>query len=93
MVETLGEAWNLGWRLVARCIDGRVDQGRGSAKCDWSYELDMMTLVATRGRAFPLADMASRIKCPRCGCLRVRIIYVLPGQSVPQFGKMSNGMW
>ena len=36
--------------------------------CDFRTELDLQTLVCTRGRGFPLALLASRLKCPRCGC-------------------------
>ncbi|MCZ4076263.1 hypothetical protein [Agrobacterium sp. LMR679] len=52
MVETIGEAFNADWQLFARCVDGRVDLGHAALKCEWRYDLDMMTLVATRGRDF-----------------------------------------
>ncbi|MCZ4073554.1 hypothetical protein [Agrobacterium sp. LMR679] len=58
MVETIGEAFNADWQLFARCVDGRVDLGHAALKCEWRYDLDMMTLVATRGRDFPLASIA-----------------------------------
>lgn len=38
-------------------------------------ELDLETLVFTRGRAFPLSWLASRLKCPRCGCWRVAVVF------------------
>ncbi|MCZ7500708.1 hypothetical protein [Agrobacterium sp. ST15.13.015] len=79
MVETIGEAFNADWQLFARCVDGRVDLGHAALKCEWRYDLDMMTLVATRGRDFPLASIAGRLRCPRCGNRRISVTFVLPG--------------
>jgi hypothetical protein len=93
MIETLGEAWNADWHLMARCARGMIDYGRSATKCEWSYNLDMMTLVATRGRDFPVADLAKRLRCPRCGCREIRVIYVMPGDRIPQRGKMAIGKW
>lgn len=77
-IETLGQAWNAGWRIKARCPVGRIDLGKASRKCDWNYELDVMTLVATRGRDFPVMRMADVLRCPRCGCRKIAIMLVLP---------------
>jgi hypothetical protein len=55
-VETLGEARSQGWRVTVRCADGRTESPRSqsSRECSYRRELDMETLVWTRGRAFPL---------------------------------------
>jgi hypothetical protein len=41
-------------------------------------ELDLATLVWTRGAAFPLARLESRLKCPRCGSRRVVLLFEPP---------------
>ncbi len=55
-IETIGEAHSLGWRVVARCVYSRADgpNSKSSRECIYRKELDMETLVWTRGRAFPL---------------------------------------
>lgn len=77
-IETIGQAWNAGWQISARCVHGKVDNGQSARKCDWKYGLDLMTLVATRGRDFPLARVAERLRCPRCGCRDISVLYHVP---------------
>jgi hypothetical protein len=81
-VQTLGEAWKLGWRVRARCYwTGPNKSGRRSVVyCDTTVELDMQTLVWTRGEAFPLDQLASRLKCPQCGLMKVRVYFEVPNQ-------------
>ena len=40
-------------------------------ECGYRAELDMETLECTRGRGFPLARLAERLRCPRCGRRKV----------------------
>jgi hypothetical protein len=48
-------------------------------ECVYSAELDLQTLVWTRGRDFPLVRLENRLKCPRCRSRRVRLAFmVLP---------------
>jgi hypothetical protein len=56
-VETLGEACSQGWRVTLRCADGRSEcpRSQSSRECTYRRELDMETLVWTRGRAFAVA--------------------------------------
>ena len=81
--RTIGEAWKLGWRLTARCLWGTEDphsrSKRRTIECDTSAELDMKTLVWTRGDNFPLDQLEGRLKCPRCGGRRVKVIFSVPG--------------
>ena len=77
-VETLGEAWNLGWRVHIRCAWGKRDGLKSIRECLFSAELDLQTLVCTRGRDFPLARLAERLRCPRCGSRRVAVLYDPP---------------
>jgi len=57
--------------------------------CDTTVELDMHTLVWTRGEAFPLDQLASRFKCPNCALMRVRVYFDVPNQ--PNAGVVANG--
>jgi hypothetical protein len=41
-------------------------------------ELDLKTLVWSRGAAFPISGLDSRLKCPLCGSRRVALIFDLP---------------
>jgi hypothetical protein len=83
-VTTLGEAWKLGWRARARCHwlapGPKSSHGRLQVQCDTSAELDMKTLVWTRGDQFPLDQLETRLKCPRCGQRRVTVVFEIPNQ-------------
>ena len=75
-VETLGEAWSLSWKMHIRCLyDGREGLKHKRA-CGFRQDLDMMTLVCTRGRDFPLARIAERLRCPRCGCREITMMFI-----------------
>jgi hypothetical protein len=80
MVETIGEAFSLGWQLKARCAFGNREGMKSVRQCTWTYDLDMLTLVATRGRDFPLSMVASRLRCPRCESRAVSVAFVPPSQ-------------
>ena len=75
LIETLGEAYALGWRVHIRCADDGREGMKSRRACLFRCELDMQTLVCTRGRAFPLARLAERLRCPRCGSRRVTVMY------------------
>jgi hypothetical protein len=79
-IETLGEACSQGWRVTVRCAYGRSESPRSqsSRECSYRKELDMETLVWTRGRAFPLSRLESRLRCPRCGSRYVVVLYEPP---------------
>jgi hypothetical protein len=83
-VETIGDAHSLGWRVIARCTHGREDGPRTQSNqaCTYRKELDMETLVWTRGRAFPLSRLESRLRCPRCGSRDVVVLYQPPSRAV-----------
>jgi hypothetical protein len=76
--ETLGEAWSLGWNIHIRCLyDGREGM-KLKRSCGFKQELDLMTLFCTRGRDFPVARIADRLRCPRCGCREVSVMFTTP---------------
>jgi hypothetical protein len=79
-VETLGDAYSHGWRVIVRCSYGRSEGPRSpsSRECNYRKELDIETLVWTRGRAFPLSRLESRLRCPRCGSRYVVVLYQPP---------------
>jgi hypothetical protein len=81
-VETLGQAWKLGWRVRVRCLwFGPAKRNERSIPwCSTSADLDMKTLVWTRGEAFPLDQLASRLKCPRCGNRNIQVVFDVPNQ-------------
>jgi hypothetical protein len=64
MVQTVGEALDLRWRLTARCAGGKREAMKTVCACVETYELDLRTLVWTRGRAFPLSSLETRLRCP-----------------------------
>jgi hypothetical protein len=90
-ISTLGEAYSLGWGLRMKCRRG---DHRGIVKidaCRFETELCIKTLVATRGRAYPLARIADRIRCPNCGDLGVMLAFDVPGSPIPNFQPVYYG--
>jgi DNA-directed RNA polymerase subunit RPC12/RpoP len=83
-VETIGEAYSLGWRVKVRCVHSREDgaHSKSSRECLYRGERDMETLVCTRGRAFPLSQLHSRLRCPRCGSRNIAVMFEVPRNAV-----------
>jgi hypothetical protein len=77
-IETLGEALSYGWRVTARCAAGKQDGMHRHRECVYRAELDMQTLVWTRGKAFPLAWLSTRLRCPMCGSRRIAVVFIPP---------------
>jgi hypothetical protein len=80
-VETLGEAYQLGWQLTARCAFGSRDGMKSIRECKYRAPLDMQTLVWTREPNFPLSRLESRLMCPQCGSRRVAVLFQVPPQA------------
>ena len=81
-VETLGEACSRrdGAHRALRgtaAPKGRVRRIESRMQLP-AKELDMETLVWTRGRAFPLSRLESRLRCPRCEYRYVVVLYQPP---------------
>lgn len=49
--------------------------------CNFRREPDLETLVCTRGRAFPLGRLAGHLRCPRCGCRQVAVMFGPPREA------------
>lgn len=74
-----GASYDMYGRTIAehlgKHIPGRPSGRRQYVWCDTSVDLDLPTLVWTRGEAFPLSLLASRLKCPSCGLMKVRVYF------------------
>jgi hypothetical protein len=84
-IRTLGDAYSAGWGIRIKC--GRGDH-RGIVKidpCRFEADLSMETLVCTRGREFPLARIASRLRCPNCAEMGIHVLFDVPGSPIPVF--------
>jgi hypothetical protein len=70
-VETIGEAYSYGWRVTARCAHGKQDGMHRHKECVYRAELDMETLVWTRGRGgstVPLGEPTALSVVRIAGC-------------------------
>jgi hypothetical protein len=78
-IETLKPVRKIGASLsVAPMARSEGPRSQSSRECNYRKELDMETLVWTRGRAFPLSRLESRLRCPRCGSRYVVVLYEPP---------------
>ena len=50
-------------------------------RCVYRKQLDLETLVATRGPNFPLSRLESRLMCPACGNRRVTVVFEPPSNA------------
>lgn len=82
-VETIGEAYSLGWRVHVRCKGGRPEDAgpKSSRECGNRRELELETLVWTRGRAFPLTRLESCLRCPKCGNRNISVMFDPPANA------------
>ena len=76
------DALNLGWKLKVFCRFGKRDGMKSIRECNASAEVDLETLVWTRGRDFPIARLDSRMKCIRCGSRQVFVAFEPPAGEV-----------
>jgi len=76
-----------GWRIYVRCGRGPNDLGlKRVARCNVYYELELGTMLWTRGKDMPLGLLSGRMQCPRCGSRRVTVHFSPPmlGLSKPR---------
>jgi hypothetical protein len=78
MIETLGDALNASWRITMRCAWDKHDEMKTRPECTYRRKLDMATLVATRARDCPIAQLEQRLRCLQCGSRRVAVIFEVP---------------
>lgn len=80
-IETLGDAWSHSATVWMACAFGPYTKGmQRGRECNKRVALDMETLVCTRGRDFPIARLAERLRCPRCGSRDLRVVWNFPAQ-------------
>lgn len=78
-IETLGDAFSYSAVVWMACAQGPFEgpMKRGP-ECIYKKNLDLETLIATRGRDFPIARLAERLRCPRCGSREIRVVWRFP---------------
>ncbi len=79
-IETLGDAMTYSINAWMECAYGNREGLKSIRPCSFRKTLDMETLVCTRGRDFPMARLAERLRCPRCGSRKVRLVWNMPSQ-------------
>jgi hypothetical protein len=77
-VETLGMARSLGWRVHMRCAQGYREGTKSMRRRIYRKQLDLDTLVCTRGPNFPLSRLESRLMCPACGSRSITVVFEPP---------------
>lgn len=77
-VETLGQAYSCDWQVHMRCLDDGMRGLKHRRECGYRTDLDMKTLVATRGRDFPIGRLAQMLRCPKCGCREINVLFKPP---------------
>jgi hypothetical protein len=85
-VETLGVARSLGWKVHMRCANGYRLETCSMRRCVYRKQLDLETLVATRGPNFPLGRLEGRLMCPACGNRRVTVVFEPPSNAAQMGG-------
>jgi hypothetical protein len=78
-IGTLGDAWERGVTAWMACAHGKREGLKTKRECMYRCELDMETLVCTRGRDFPLVKLGQCLRCLRCGSREVRVVFRFPG--------------
>jgi hypothetical protein len=73
----------MGWRVRVKC-DARGENWRAihrdpTVPCHSTHELDMKTLVWTRG-ALPIDELRQRLKCPICGSREILVYFEVPNE-------------
>ncbi|WP_246105276.1 hypothetical protein [Rhodoligotrophos appendicifer] len=73
--KTLKDAYRLGWTVHVKCAFGKRDGMKSIRECIDNQQLDLRSLMWTRGAEFPIDMLASRLKCPSCGSRRVLVVF------------------
>jgi len=58
-----------------------AQEDRTLIACDTTVELDMVTLIWTRGERMSLTLLQERLRCPRCGNRTVQVFFDSPNQA------------
>jgi len=90
--ENLGDIWQAGARLYVRCAKSRRDGLKSVRACGHRHELEVGTLIWTRGKTFPISMLSSRMKCPMCGSRDVAVTVSLPGSVLAAAAKATGSV-
>jgi len=77
-IETLGDAWYHDAKVWMACAYGKREGLKTIRECGFQKTLDLETLICTRGWDFPLAMLATRLRCPHCGSRQIRVVWNFP---------------
>ena len=61
-----------------QCSDGYREGTRSMRRCTYRKQLDLDTLVCTRGPNFPLSRLETRLMCPASGSRSVTVVFEPP---------------
>ena len=53
---------------------------RDGVRCDTTAELDMLTLIGTRGEVMALDLLPERLRCPICGNRKIQVFFDIPNR-------------
>ena len=76
-LEALGIARSLSWKVRQRLPAGNTVH----AEVRYRKQLDLETLICTRGPNFPLSRLEGRLMCPACGNRRVTVVFEPPSNA------------
>ena len=57
---------------------GYREGAKSMRRCIYRKQLDLDTLVCTRGPHFPLSRLESRLMCPACGSRSIAVVFEPP---------------
>ena len=77
-IETIGQAYDAGWKLRVRCARRREGLKSKQACPTSGMRLDLETMLWTHGRACPIAWLNGRLRCPVCSSKQVLLLWVEP---------------
>jgi hypothetical protein len=86
---TLGDAWECGVTAWMACARSPHEGLKRKRECTYRCNLDMETLVCTRGRDFPIVKLGQCLRCLRCGSRDVRVVFKF--SSEPQTRTATGG--
>lgn len=66
-VETIGEAYRVGWRIKVRCAFGTRDGMKSIRECKTRADLDLKTLVGRGAMPSRSADWRAGLNAPTAG--------------------------
>ena len=85
--QTLGAAFLDGLRPHVRCLRGKRIGPVKVEPCGYYTELDLESLIWTRGAKYPCWRLAQRLKCPRCGGVAVELTWLMGSSTAARLAR------